>query len=107
MGAEIVFHESSHVLVGPIVEAFSAELRAQGKNAHDLWHVALFCLTGDVVRQALRVRGIDYEPYICKTGLFDRAWPQFKAPIETYWRAYVNDGMSRDEAIKRIVTAIK
>ena len=27
--------------------------------------------------------GLDYEPYLYKTGLFDRAWPQFKTPIET------------------------
>jgi len=105
--AEVLFHESSHLLVGLIVEAFAAELRAQGKNSRDLWHVALFYLTGEVVRQALASRGIAYEPYLYKTGLFDRAWPQFKTPIETHWKAYVNGEVSRDAAIKNIVAAIK
>jgi hypothetical protein len=81
--AEIRFYESSHLLVGPIIEAFAAELLAQGKHSRELWHVALFYLTGEGVRRALASRGIAYEAYLYKTGLVDRAWPQFKAPIET------------------------
>lgn len=105
--AEILFHESSHALVHPIIDAFAAESKAQGKNTRDLWHVALFYMTGEVVRQALAERGITYEPYLYKTGLFDRAWLQFKAPIEIHWKAYVNGEVSRDDAIKRIVAAIR
>jgi hypothetical protein len=105
--AETLFHESSHALVRPILEAFAAELRAQGKASRDLWHVALFYMTGEVVRQALAERGITYVPYLYKTGLFDRAWPHYKAPIETHWKAYVNGEISRDAAIKNIVSAIK
>jgi hypothetical protein len=104
--AEILFHESSHALVFPLLEAFAAELKAQGKSARDLWHVALFSLTGEVVRQALAARGVAYEPYLYKTGLFDRAWPQLKAPVEAHWQAFVNGEVPRDEAIKRIVAAI-
>jgi hypothetical protein len=116
MAAEVLFHEASHMLVRPFIEAFSAELRAQGKltagggtpsrNA-ELWHVALFYTTGDVVRRVLAERGIAYEPYLYKTGLFDRAWPQFKTPIETHWKGHLNGELSREEAVKRIVTAIK
>jgi hypothetical protein len=105
--AEILFHESSHALVQPMIAAFSAESRAQGKNTKDLWHVALFHMTGEVLRQSLASRNIAYEPYLYKTGLFDRAWPQFRQPIETHWTAYVNGEISRDEAIKKIVSAIK
>jgi hypothetical protein len=117
--AEVLFHEVSHALAAPIITAFATELRAQGKGGGlggrgqlgsrtaDLWHVALFYMTGEVVRQALLDRGITYEPYLYKTGLFDRAWPQFRTPIETYWKAYVNGEMSRDESIRRIVTALQ
>lgn len=105
--AEILFHESSHALARPIMDAFAAESKAQGKNTRDLWHVALFYMTGEVVRQALAARGVAYEPYLYKTGLFDRAWPQFKTPIETHWRAYVDGQMSRADAIKAIVAAVK
>lgn len=53
------------------------------------------------------MRGIAYEPYLYKTGLFDRAWPRFKAPIETYWKPYLAGAISREQAIKNVVTAIR
>jgi hypothetical protein len=59
------------------------------------------------VRRALEARGIAYEPYAYKTGMFERAWPHFRAPIETHWRAFVHGTLPRDEAIKRIVAELK
>jgi hypothetical protein len=103
----MLLHESSHALVRPISDAFAAESKAQGKNTRDLWHVALFYMTGEVVRQALAARGIAYQPYLYSTGLFDRAWPQFKTPLETHWRAYIDGAVSRDAAIKAIVAEVK
>ena len=64
-------------------------------------------MTGEIVRQALAERGVAFEPYIYRTGLFDRAWPRFKTPIETYWKPYLAGEVSRDQAIKNVVTAIK
>ena len=107
MAAEVLFHEASHALVMPLIRAFSMELEAQGKASRDLWHVALFYLTGEVVRQALEARNIRYEPYLYKTGLFDRGWPQYKLAIETHWKPYVDGKASRADAIKNVVTAIK
>lgn len=107
MAAEVLVHEASHALVMPLIQAFSVELKAQGKSSRDLWHVALFYLTGEVVRQALEARNIRYEPYLYKTGLFDRAWPQYKVAIETHWKPYVDGKASRTDAIKNVVTAIK
>jgi len=105
--AEIIFHESSHLLAQPLIDAFAAELRSQGKRSRDLWHLALFYLTGEVVRQALAARDIVYEPYLYKTGLFDRAWPQLKVAMESDWKAYLKGDTSRGVAIKKIVAAIK
>jgi hypothetical protein len=107
MAAEILFHESSHALAMPLLQAFARELQAQGKASRDLWHVALFHLTGEVVRQTLQARNIAYEPYLYKTGLFDRAWPQYKSAIETHWKPYVDGKVTRDEAIRNVVSAIK
>ncbi len=104
---EVLLHEASHALAHPLMEAFAAESRAQNKNTRDLWHVALFFLTGEVVRQALAARQIDYQPYLYSTGLFDRAWPQFKAPIETHWKAYIDGAVPRDDAIRQIVAVVK
>jgi hypothetical protein len=107
MAAEILFHESSHALAFPLMDDFAAELRMQRKASWHLWHVALFYLTGEVVRQTLAERGIPYEPYMYKTGLLERAWPEFRAPIETYWKPYVNGEVSRDDAIRHVVRASK
>jgi hypothetical protein len=92
----------------PLMQAFAAEQKTQAKlTARDLWHVALFYLTGEVVREALETRNIKYEPYLYKTGLFDRAWPQYKAAIETHWKPYVDGKVPRDAAIRNVVAAIK
>lgn len=107
IAAEIIFHEASHALARPILQGFGEEAKAQGKDVRDVWHVVLFYMTGKIVRQALAERGIAYEPYLYKTGLFDRAWPRFKAPIETYWKPYLASAVSREQAIKNVVTAIK
>ncbi len=106
MAAEVLFHESSHALALPLMEEFAAELRTERKVSRHLWHVALFYLTGEVVRQALAERGIAYEPYLYKTGLLERAWPELKAPIETHWKRYVNGEVPRDVAIRNVVRAL-
>jgi hypothetical protein len=114
--AEVLFHESSHLLFLPVITAFGAELRAQGKDTRigapetwnaNVWHVALFYSTGEIVRQALALRGVSYEPYVYKMGLFDQAWPRFKMPVETYWRPYVDGESSLSAAVKQVVTAIQ
>lgn len=107
MAAEILFHESSHALAFPLMDDFAAELRTQRKVSRHLWHAALFYLTGEVVRQALAQRGVAYEPYLYNTGLFDRAWPDLRAPIETHWKPYVNGEVPRDMAVRNVVRAIK
>jgi len=104
--AEVLFHESSHALVGPISSAFRDALRAAGKRGSDLWHVALFYLTGEVTREALAARGVTYRPYLY-TGLFDRAWPQYRAPIEQEWAPYVHGERTLDEAVKAVVAALQ
>lgn len=106
MAAEILFHESSHALALPLMDDFAAELRTQRKVSRHLWHVALFYLTGEVVRQALAQRGIAYEPYLYNTGLFDRVWPELRTPIESHWRPYVDGGVPRDVAIRNVVRAV-
>jgi hypothetical protein len=105
--AEILFHESSHALVGPISTAFRDELAAQHKRAPVLWHVALFYLTGEVMRQALAARALEYSPYLYQTGLFDRAWPQFRPIIEREWAPYVAGRRDLEEAVRAVVRGIE
>jgi hypothetical protein len=105
VAAETVFHEASHALVAPIREVFGRDAATAGKSLPALWHVALFYLTGEVVRQALAARGIDYTPYLYATGLFDRAWPQLRSPIEVYWRPYVDGARDLERAVAEVVAA--
>lgn len=103
--AEVIFHEASHALVDPVEQAFEREAQAAAKQLPVLWHAALFYLTGEVVRQALAARGIEYVPYVYANGLFERGWPQLRVPLETHWRPYVDGQIALDEAVRRVVAA--
>ena len=105
-GVEILFHEASHGLIAPIQERLDAAGKAAGKQTRDLWHVVLFWTAGELVREALAQRQINYDQYLYATGLFQRAWPQFQKPVETEWAPYVAGKISLDEAVKRLVAAI-
>lgn len=104
--AESIFHEASHALVDPVEAAFDREAQAATRQLPDLWHAALFYLTGEVVRQALAERGIAYVPYVYANGLFERAWPQLRAPLEQHWRPYVDGQVALDEAVRQVVAAV-
>ena len=95
------------LLIQPISAALQAELSARGKRSNDLWHVVLFYISGEVVREALAARGVDYEPYIYRTGLFDRAWPRLKGPVERHWPAYVNGDARLDDVVVKTVADLE
>ena len=103
--AESVFHESSHALFQIPSDAIAREEREQRKNTRDLWHVALFYIAGEVVRQSLAERKIEYSPYLYDIGLLDRAWPQFKAPIEQSLPDYIAGKTTLADAMHALVAA--
>jgi hypothetical protein len=107
-GAEILFHESSHLLVRPVSSAIDKAAKDTSVKVPDvLWHVVLFYIAGEVTRQSLLREGVMYEPYLYKTGLFDRAWPTLRKPIEMVLPAYIDGSISLDEADMRLVSALK
>lgn len=105
-GVDTVFHEVSHALVRRIQQQIEEEARRAGKRAGTLWHAVQFVMTGEVVRQALAKRNIEFVPYVYRTGLIDRAWGSFKGPLEREWMPYVHGKISLDDAVKRLVAAI-
>jgi hypothetical protein len=106
-GAEILFHESSHLLVRSISSAIDKAAKDSSVQVpNDLWHVVLFYIVGEVTRQALSAHGVTYEAYLYRTGLFNRAWPRLKKPIETVLPAYIDGTLSLDETAKRLVAAL-
>jgi hypothetical protein len=101
---EVVFHESSHaVFEEALRDPIAREEREQRKRTGQLWHVALFYIAGEVVHDALAARKIDYNQYLYSTGLFDRAWPQFKPTIEHNMPALVAGKTSLADAMHGLV----
>jgi len=106
-GAEMMFHEMSHALTEPLEERIRREAMALGKRAPgDLWHVCMFYMTGEVWRSELAARGVQYDPYLYATGLFDRAWKSLRAPIETHLKPYVDGRVDAREAFRGLIEAI-
>lgn len=109
-GMEILFHEASHSLVHPrfgaVAEALSEASRDAGlaRPPSQLWHVLLFYTTGRVVEARLEESGAGpYEPYLYSEGLFDRAWPEYRAPVETWWQPYIDGEATMMEAMTGLI----
>jgi hypothetical protein len=66
----------------------------------------LFYIAGEITRQELAKGGVEYKPYLYATGLFDRAWPQFRASVERYVQAYVDGRTTLDEMAKNLAAAV-
>jgi hypothetical protein len=103
---EVLFHESSHGLSQKVSTAVNGALAASKKQPSDLWHVVLFYMTGEITRQELAKRGVEYKPYLYATGLFDRAWPLFRVPVEQYVQAYVDGKMTLDKMAENLAAAV-
>jgi hypothetical protein len=105
-GVDVVFHEVSHTLILRIQQLIEDEARTTGKKAGTLWHALQFVTTGEVVREALAARKIDFTSYVYRTGLIDRAWSTFRKPLEREWMPYIQGKISLEDAVKRLVAAI-
>jgi hypothetical protein len=105
-GVEMILHEVCHELILPteaaLAEAFGDRISEHG----GLWHVIQFYQTGADLQRILRTRDIDYTPYMYSTGLFDRAWKQYRRPVEDSWAPYVRGEIARARAIEQLVAAV-
>jgi hypothetical protein len=105
-GVEIVLHEVCHELILPTEGLLAEALGDRVKEHGGLWHVIQFYQTGAALQRILRARDIDYTPYMYSTGLFERAWSQYRKPVENHWAPYVRGEITRGQAIERLVAAI-
>jgi len=111
---EILFHEASHTIVGPrpggaIIRAIAEASEASGreKPPRGLWHAILFYTTGRVVQDLLAEHGVpDYEPYVYREGLFERAWPEYREPLERHWGSYLEGRVAMEPAIRNVITTL-
>ena len=104
---EMVLHEVSHELILPIQQELAAAFGERWKQHGVLWHVVQFYITGLALERILAARGIEYRKYLDSEGLFDRAWPQYRKPIEDSWAPYVRGEITRAEAIARTAAAVR
>jgi hypothetical protein len=108
---EVVFHESSHLLMDrgdPVMQALQKAAGANGfRLPGDLWHVVLFFTTGEVVRGVLDGDGHPgYTPMLY--GIFARgSWAEYRQPLERNWQPYVDGRRPLSEAAAALVEAVR
>jgi hypothetical protein len=105
-GTEMLFHETCHALTFEMRRAVDGAAKAANKQPRDLWHVVLFYVAGEVTRQQLAKISVDYRPYLYATGLFDRAWPSFRDPVERHVRAFVDGQITLDQMAAELAKAL-
>ncbi|HSS20560.1 MAG TPA: hypothetical protein VLL54_10830 [Pyrinomonadaceae bacterium] len=103
---EAMMHEPSHVIVDMNSGAVGGDLNRIAKELgvrprYNLWHAILFYTAGELTRQALAKRGVEYQPII--TLMYDRGFGGMKQALETHWQAYIDGKVSRDEALRQIL----
>ena len=66
----------------------------------------LFYIAGELTRQQLAKNGIEYRPYLYATGLFDKAWPALREPVERIVRPFVDGQVTLDRMAAELVQAL-
>lgn len=108
---ELLFHESSHWMVGPrngaVARAIARECQAQNKPIPDgLWHAIIFYTAGEFTRRNFSEYGVtDYVP-VAYRGLYARAWPNLQRPLELYWQPYLEGKVDFDKAMSNLINAL-
>jgi tetratricopeptide (TPR) repeat protein len=107
---EVVFHESSHLLMvrnSPVRRALEAAASAASyRLPDDLWHVVLFYQTGEVVRQAIFSRSRGYVPMV--NEIFGRGtWTEFRTALESEWLPYVEGRRSLTDAATGLIRSLQ
>lgn len=105
---EMLFHEASHTLLDgrndAVTRALEREASTQKRVApKNLTHAILFYTAGEVARRTLAEAGVrDYVP-VADRGLWKRAWPTLKEPLDRFWLPYLDGKLGFDQAIAGIV----
>ncbi|MHB0971621.1 MAG: hypothetical protein ACYC7A_19530 [Thermoanaerobaculia bacterium] len=84
-----------------ILRTFPVSARVSGVR-----HVGTLATTSRLTVEALARRGSSaYVP--SAEDLLTRAWPQYRAPIESHWYPYLAGSGTLEEAIDQVVAAVK
>lgn len=110
-GIEMVFHEASHSVVDSGRDIIRRLLRdravtGEAQLPRELSHVLLFYSVGRITADVLGEAGVAYEPYMSREGLWQRAWPRLRAPVERHWQAYLAGTMTARDAMIALIKAL-
>lgn len=107
---EMLLHESSHVVVGPVRGTVAEAIAAAGKRhgvtpPRDLSHAIIFSTSSELTRRALAARGATaFVP--SSVDLFSRVWPKYREAFEKDWLPYLAGSGTLEEAIDKLVVAV-
>ena len=94
-------------MVPALTGRLNAALGQAARQNGTLWHSIQFYLTGEVVRDALATRNVDYTPWVYTVAtLFPGGWRNYRMPIEEAWQPYLRGNYPMDEAIAITVKAV-
>jgi hypothetical protein len=66
--------------------------------------VVLFFTAGHAAVVTIdEIWGESYEQYMVTEGLFERAWPTYRAPMERWWAAWLRKEITLDEAAEALI----
>jgi hypothetical protein len=103
---EMIFHEASHVVGEPVLDAaIDRAARARGRPVpENLWHAILFYTAGDVARRLLP----GYTPYAQANGLYSRSpdWTAYEGAIRARWQPHLDGKIGLDAAIAEVIAAL-
>ena len=103
---EMVFHEASHVVSDPGLEAaIDRACRARGRAVPgSLWHAVLFYTAGEIARRLIP----GYTPYATVNGLYARApgWDAAERAMHAAWRPHLERSVGLDAAVGALIAAL-
>jgi hypothetical protein len=103
-GLEMIFHESSHLLIDRVEELLEAAAKRQGRRLpRRLWHDVLFFTAGRVAKERL---GPGYLPYWEKPTMQAKARPDVLPVLEREWQPYIDGKVSLASAVDAVVAAL-
>jgi hypothetical protein len=118
---EVLFHEASHGIAGPVETAIERECRQRDKPVpRDLWHALIYYTTGEVLRPVIRegdeptpeneaagtTKPKPYVvPYPLRDNLSQRGWQEYLRILTIYWQPYLDGRVTFEDAIAHLASA--
>ena len=103
----MLFHESSHGLIQKV--SSRGERRGCRIKQTRERPAGTSCFSTPRARsrdRSSRTTASEYKPYLYATGLFDRAWPRFRAPVEQHVQGYIDGKTTLDQMAVGLAAAI-